>query len=397
MSKFVFNRDGGKTDELGHLMILSKLYQGQVALGLNVVANGSPNMTVTCNAGVGRIPTGSGSATYDYYVGQDAATTGITIATADGSNPRRDYIVGYVNKAVVPSTGVTNNSNNMFVIVAVAGTPAAVPSDPSVGQIQTAIGASNPYIILARVRVAAADTDITNSDIDDLRQAIYPMSLGDGWSVPLGTWTYLSATTMSVPLADTPFLTVGTKIKLTQTTTKYFYVVGVSGTTVTVTGGSDYTLTNATITSPYFSNTASPVGFPHWFAYTPTWQNVTVGNAVQNNRFKIAGRQVIVSLSFGLGTTTSFSGEPIATTPVTPSAIYSTSVVYSIGTIRMEDLATAAYDGTVYFLYSGGAWRISPRPSGVSGVYLAQSSMTPTQPFTWGNGDYFVGTCTYEI
>jgi len=56
------------------------------------------------------------------------------------------------------------------------------------------------------------------------------------------------------------------RIKLTQTTVKYFIVTNVAysdpDTTVTVYGGTDYTLTSADITSPYYSMQKAPQGFP---------------------------------------------------------------------------------------------------------------------------------------
>jgi hypothetical protein len=99
--------------------------------------------------------------------------------------------------------------------------------------------------------------------------------IGDGW-VPAGeTWTYASATTFTIAGVDvTAKYPVGTKIKLTQTTEKLFYVVGSSfstNTTITVTGGDDYTLANAAITSPYYSYMETPQGFPQVFNYTPTY------------------------------------------------------------------------------------------------------------------------------
>lgn len=54
---------------------------------------------------------------------------------------------------------------------------------------------------------------------------------------------------------------------LTQTTVKYFTIFAVSGTTVSITGGTDYTLVNAPITLPSYSKAASPSGYPGWFNY----------------------------------------------------------------------------------------------------------------------------------
>ena len=91
-----------------------------------------------------------------------------------------------------------------------------------------------------------------------------------GWIGAVGSWTYASATTITVPSGAATYYAVGDKIKLTQTTVKYFYVVAVADTLLTITGGTSYTLANAAITLPYFSHAASPVGHPGKFAYSPT-------------------------------------------------------------------------------------------------------------------------------
>lgn len=168
MSRLVFNRDGGKTDEFGHLLGLARSMQGEVIEGLLVAANGSPNMTVNVPIGTAMIPTSSGGTAYKYFVGLDA-TESVAITTANPSNPRNDLIVLYVDVAVTASQSYTNNSNNMLKLAAVAGTPAASPADPSIANIQAAIGAANPYIILARVVVGAGVTQINTGNITDLR------------------------------------------------------------------------------------------------------------------------------------------------------------------------------------------------------------------------------------
>jgi len=92
----------------------------------------------------------------------------------------------------------------------------------------------------------------------------------DGWLAAGETWTYASADaptfTFTIAGVDvTTKYTVGTRIKLTQTTPKYFIVTAVAfstDTTVTVYGGTDYVLANAAITSPYFSRQKAPAGMP---------------------------------------------------------------------------------------------------------------------------------------
>jgi len=90
--------------------------------------------------------------------------------------------------------------------------------------------------------------------------------LGNGWVEADETWTYASATTFTISGDKRGKYQKGDKIKLTQTTDKYFRITNISysspNTTVTVDGLGIYTLANATITSPYFSKVETPQGFP---------------------------------------------------------------------------------------------------------------------------------------
>jgi hypothetical protein len=121
-----------------------------------------------------------------------------------------------------------------------------------------------------------------------------------GWIAGVLTWTYASANTLTMPGDVTAKFPKGTKIKLTQTTVKYFYVVNAvysaPNTTLTLAGGSDYTLANEAITSPFYSYADSPQGFPDWFNWTPTFScsgSMTfTGTTISQAAFKILGRQV---------------------------------------------------------------------------------------------------------
>ncbi|MEK7570699.1 MAG: hypothetical protein AAB553_00355 [Patescibacteria group bacterium] len=92
----------------------------------------------------------------------------------------------------------------------------------------------------------------------------------DGWVPVNETWTYASADsptfTFTLSGDKTNKYSPGMRIKLTQTSVKYFIVTAVSysnpNTTVTVYGGTDYTLANAAITIPYYSEAKAPQGFP---------------------------------------------------------------------------------------------------------------------------------------
>jgi len=125
--------------------------------------------------------------------------------------------------------------------------------------------------------------------------------LNDGWTKVYETWTYASATTITVPSGAASRYRKGDKIKLTQTTVKYFSIVAVADTLLTVTGGIDYTVANATITSPYYSHAESPIGFPLYFNFTPTVTATagTITTASASARFNVIGGEIFMS-----GTTT---------------------------------------------------------------------------------------------
>lgn len=265
MSLATSNRDGGRTNEAGHLRGVTKGFLGRVLSGLNVSQRGAgANMSVDVAIGDAIIQRSDG--TYGHPAWNDAVYNQ-TIATADGSNPRRDIIVMYIDYGETPSTGVANNTNGVVKIKSVAGTAAGSPTDPSSATIQSSVGSGNPWIKLARVRVAAGATSISDSVIDDLRELATGMSQG-GWIYDsVYTWTYASASTFTIAGVDvTAQFPVGTKIRIYQGgVAKYFIVTASSfstNTTVTVASNGVYTLANSPIDRPAYSYMATPTGYP---------------------------------------------------------------------------------------------------------------------------------------
>lgn len=170
MSKLVFNRNGGSADEYGHLLILNRQMKGDIVEGLAVTQAASLGMSVLVGTGSGRIATGTYPVSYGYLFGIDtSAGESVTITTANPSNPRLDTIVAYIDLAVTVSTATANNPNNMLKLIAVAGTPASTPAAPTGAAIQTAVGGSNPYTILANVLVGTGVTQVTNANVIDRR------------------------------------------------------------------------------------------------------------------------------------------------------------------------------------------------------------------------------------
>jgi len=129
--------------------------------------------------------------------------------------------------------------------------------------------------------------------------------VGNGWTAGLGTWSYSSADApifvISTSVDNSTVVQVGDRIQLTQTTAKYFIVHAITSSTITVYGGTDYTLANAAITSPYYSHVKNPYGFP---LDEEKW-TVTVTDANQRSAACAAGTYLnvnsAVSISVPIG------------------------------------------------------------------------------------------------
>lgn len=164
----------------------------------------------------------------------------------------------------------------------------------------------------------------------------------DGW-ISDQTWTYATATTFTVPGDQTEKFSKGTRIKLTQTTVKYFVVVGSSfaggTTTVTVTGGSDYSLANAAITQNYYSYASNPQGYPGWFNWSPTYAGFSTNPASAVARFAVDGR--ICTIHWNHGT----QGTSNATTFTMTLPVAAIRATNWVGTRTVDNGAFQAADG----------------------------------------------------
>jgi hypothetical protein len=109
-----------------------------------------------------------------------------------------------------------------------------------------------------------------------------------GWIEANETWTYGSADdptfTLTISGDKTTKYTVGMRVKLTQTSDKFFIITKVAysspNTTLTLYGGTDYDLANAAITSPFYSSGKAPQGFP----LDPSKWTVEVVNTSSNTQ-----------------------------------------------------------------------------------------------------------------
>ena len=214
---------------------------------------------------------------------------------------------------------------------------------------------------------------------------IFPSS--NGWSSANETWAYASASTITVPSGAAAKYAVGDKIKLTQTTVKYFYIVGVSDTVLTVTGGSTYTIAAAAITSPYYSHVGSPNGFPQYFAYTPT--GVSATNCTMSCRFSIINRRAFVDMLIDFTGGITFTTMPTLPIPVSASYL-SAGVTNAAGVGSYFDLGTLHSPGGLFPCVKASSTTVTiTAPTG--------TAISATSPCTWANGDLIELHFNYEI
>lgn len=253
--------------------------------------------------------------------------------------------------------------------------------------------ASGDIIPIVDVSDTTMGADGTNKKVTRatlLRDNLY------GWMPAESTWTYASATTFTIAGVDrTSEYRKGGKIRWKQGGTyKYAYILSSAfstDTTVTITGGSDYTIANSAITDNYVSYEVSPLGFPNWFNWTPTWTNVTLGAATNLGRFKMTGNAVFGVVKLTLTATTSFTGNVNFAPPIAVSAS-SGWVDANCGISRFSDAGTADHYGTATF--SSG--NIFPLTINTSETYATQGAVNASTPMTWTTGDFLFVEFWYE-
>lgn len=165
--------------QMAHLTIDSVYQSGVLDLSGNhfkVIEHSPNNKSVDVYDGIGYFK--KTSMTYRGLIDTDSQTASkenVAITSNSSGNPRIDAIVVYVD------VNITSNADasNVLKLKAVAGTPAASPTAPSDGDIQSDIGAGCPFIRLANVAVANGFTSIVNANITDMRTEAYKQ-----WSAP---------------------------------------------------------------------------------------------------------------------------------------------------------------------------------------------------------------------
>lgn len=170
----------------------------------------------------------------------------------------------------------------------------------------------------------------------------------DGWQRANETWTYASASTITVPSGAASKYQKGDRLKFTQTTVKYAVVVGVADTVLTIAVNTDYTVANAAITLNYYSHQLSPLGYPTWFTFTPTETSGSgLSGGTRVGKFKIDGSSATGLVLVDGRTQTGTTGTIGYTMPFTNAAggqVFSSCRLYvgATGGVRLSVMDSAS-------------------------------------------------------
>jgi hypothetical protein len=210
--------------------------------------------------------------------------------------------------------------NDGWIATTLTGTPRtqAYTNDPAAGanitlnMVNTSGFAAGDYVWvsssaggeMARIASVVANTSIT---VDNL-------------TLNHTTTTPLVAAYWFTPSADpTAYLQKGDKLKFTQSTTKYYYVVAVTASVVTLAPTTDYTPSATAISAIYYSNIESPFGFQPWCNYVPsysasgsmTFTSVTTTAA----KYILMNSNTVFVIVNGTGTTGGTAATNLSATP----------------------------------------------------------------------------------
>jgi hypothetical protein len=153
-------------------------------------------------------------------------------------------------------------------------------------------------------------------------------------------------------------------------------------------GANDTVLTADSTTATGLKWAAASGGGLTYSAWTPTVTNLTVGNGTTIARYAQSGKFVHAYYRFTFGSTSSISGSPTISLPVTAANALCTPAA-----VNIEDNGTASFAG---FGFMTSTTAMSVYYVGAATAYTQYFQITNTLPFTWTTNDNIAFEITYE-
>lgn len=163
---------GGKHSAAAYTELEKWAYGSVVSSLTSFVLSAGSGMNLNISTGAGLI-----SDSIARRIGTDA-TESVTVPAASASFNRIDSVVAYIDTAVSPTTGVTDNTNDILKFVVVAGTASASPAAPTGSAIIAAIGAGKPYMVLWDVTVPQNAVNNSGMTFTDRRNVLTIIKAG---------------------------------------------------------------------------------------------------------------------------------------------------------------------------------------------------------------------------
>lgn len=213
-----------------------------------------------------------------------------------------------------------------------------------------------------------------------------------------GTGTYTVSASQTV--ASTTITATGTgrnRIWIVKNATSGAFTVTIKkkgGTGVTVTQGKIALLLYDGSDITHAITDLATLGAAAWPSWTPTWTNLTIGNAVVTAKYVQIGKLVMCRLDVVFGTTTSISGDVRFSMPVTRATYGGTSGIAQLGVLSAYDVSvTTAVQGCVINISTTEAMI---RIQTAGGTYVNLVALSSTVPFTWATSDEIHTEFFYE-
>jgi hypothetical protein len=178
-----------------------------------------------------------------------------------------------------------------------------------------------------------------------------------GWVEVADTWTYASASTITIPSDGTVTYRRDMKIRWKQGGGyKYAVPKTVAATLITIIVNTDYTVANSAITDVAYSFMEAPYGFPNKFNFTSTITYTggttdPTSNTVNTAFWRVIGGEFFVTIKTTLVRGTGNRTQTIFTVPVTPLDLGVCLVMDTITTGSPVKYATNGYfftDAKIY-------------------------------------------------
>ena len=279
-----------------------------------------------------------------------------------------NYPVSLDNGTSLPNPSATNDTNSPSL------SSGQVLQNTAVIALETKVGINSST---ATANTVLLGTGTGASTWGTLTSSYVTSATGSG-SFVFATSPTVTGATLTTPTINNPTLNTDSVVGYTTDNDGTVYGISVSGGKIT---SSSAFSTGVILPSALVAGTGSSWT---WQSWTPTWTNLTIGNATVTAQYIQTGQTVNFSLDITFGSTTSMGTAPIFTLPVN-------SVAPISGYFRPSgtSLMSVSTTGTVYYGYN--------YISSTTTCYIEVSEgITPTAPFTWTTGSVLSVTGTYQ-